>query len=306
MKTLVSLSLLLVLTACASKKSTGSAPVNTVAQGKVGAPVVAFEVTEGIMHPESVLYSKEHNSIFVSNIFSGNPQEKKRVSYISKLSAEGKVIKSKWVKGLKAPKGMAIVKNYLYVSDVDQLVRINIKRGTVSKTFKVPNGKFINDVVADKEGNIYLSDMFDNCIYKLGKDGLKVWIKSDKLTSPNGLFTDGQKHMIVGLWGDKVDAKTFVAEIPGGVVAIDLANPKDDFNVEPSVRGHMDGIDSDKDGNLWLSDWVNGNVFLMKKNGQGELKYNFGQGTADISVAKELGLLLVPQMYQNKIIAVKL
>lgn len=306
MKTFVSLSLLLTLVACASKKNTGNALTAPASQAKIGSPVIAFEVTEGIMHPESVLYSKPHNAIFVSNIFSGNPMEKEKVSYLSKLSVDGKVIKSKWVTGLKAPKGMAIVKNHLYVSDVDRLVKIDIRKAKILQTYDIPAGKFLNDVVADKKGNIYLSDMFDNCIYKLGKGGLKVWLKSDKLTNPNGLFTDGKVHMIVGLWGDKVDPKTFVAEIPGGVVSIDLANPKDDFKVEPIIRGHMDGVDSDVQGNLWLSDWISGDVFVMKPNGQGELKYNFGQGTADISVAKELGLLLVPQMGQNKVIAVKL
>ncbi len=44
----------------------------------------------------------------------------------------------------------------------------------------------------------------------------------------------------------------------------------------------------------------------MKKNGKTKKMYNFGQGTADISVAKELNLLLVPQMGQNKLMFIKL
>ena len=268
-------------------------------------PKVALTVTEGILHPESVLYSAKHEAIFVTNIASGNPLEKNKVSYISKLSPEGKVINSKWVTELKAPKGMAIVKDQLFVSDLDRVLRIDILTGKVLHETSVRNAKFLNDVVADSAGNIYVSDMFDNTIYILKNDKLKVWKKGTELNSPNGLFTDGKEHLIVTSWGSQVDPKTFLAKIPGTVVSYPLTGKGKTAAVE-KFNGHFDGIDTDKKGNLWVSDWISGDIYEVQKSGAFKKRYNLGQGTADLSVAKELGLVLIPQMNQNKVIAVYL
>ncbi|MFZ4713284.1 MAG: SMP-30/gluconolactonase/LRE family protein [Bacteriovoracaceae bacterium] len=309
MKNVVFLILCLGITSCAHKKIANI----TAEEKKVEAqavtlalPSISFEVKDGILHPESVIYSAKHKAIFLSNIANGNAVETEKVSYISKLAPSGKMLKAKWVTGFRAPKGMAIVKDYLYVADIDRLVKIDIKKAKILKTWELPTAKFLNDVVADKFGNIYVSDMFENTIYKLDNDGIKIWLKSSKLAGPNGLFTDGNQHLLVCLWGEKLNPQNFVTETPGGVISIDLKKPQDDFVIEPSVRGYLDGITADNDGNLWISDWMSGDVYKMNKNGVGMKKFNLGQGTADIFYARELGLLLVPQMNQNKLIAIKL
>lgn len=269
-------------------------------------PKISFTVTEGILHPESALYSKKHDSIFVSNVASGNPTETKRVGYISKLAPDGKVIKSKWVTNLKAPKGMAIVKDHLYVSDVNEVVKIDILKGKILKTWKVKNAQFLNDVVADAKGNVYVSDMNANVIHIIKNDKLTDWIRSPKLRGPNGLFTDGSEHILMGQWGSEVDPKTWVAKKPGHLTVLSLKEKNPEVSEQKSLTGHLDGIDSDTAGNLYVSDWINGDVWKVKKTGEATKRFNFGQGTADISVAKELNLLLIPQMSQNKIIAVEL
>lgn len=269
-------------------------------------PKIAFTASEGILHPESVLYSHERQAIFVSNVASGNPVETKRVGYISKLSPKGEVLVSKWVSGLKAPKGMVIVGKFLFVSDVNQLVKIDIDKAKIVQTINVPKAKFLNDVIADKNGNVYVSDMFTNKIHVLNKKGLRTWFSSSELKGPNGLYTDGTEHIIAVTWGGPIDSKTFATGTLGGVYSLSLKNKNDSLVMEESLRGNLDGISADAKGQLWVSDWMNGNVHLVKKNGSSTLKYNFGQGTADISVAKELNLLLIPQMNTSRVIAVEI
>ncbi|HXH29175.1 MAG TPA: hypothetical protein VNJ01_00010 [Bacteriovoracaceae bacterium] len=63
-----------------------------------GAPGI-YEITEGIKHPESAIYSEMHGVFFVSNVASGNPLETKEVGYLSKISVDGKTVQAKWVKG---------------------------------------------------------------------------------------------------------------------------------------------------------------------------------------------------------------
>jgi sugar lactone lactonase YvrE len=267
-------------------------------------PQLVFTISEGISHPESVLFSDKENAIFVSNVASGNPLETKPLGNISKYSRDGKLIAAPWVKGLKAPKGMAIVGNELYVSDVDHVVKIDIKKAKILQTIKVPGAKFLNDVVADKSGNVYISDMMTDTIHVWNKSGVKVWLKTPALRSPNGLYTDGSEHILMASWGNPI-AKDFSTKNPGALSAISLKNAANKFQEEKSISGNLDGISADNKGNLWISDWMNGDIYKVQKNGSASKIMNLKQGAADLSFSKELNLLLIPQMYESKVMAYK-
>ncbi|MBA2403505.1 MAG: SMP-30/gluconolactonase/LRE family protein [Bdellovibrionales bacterium] len=268
-------------------------------------PNIAFEISEGILHPESIIYSPQHGAFFVSNVASGNPMETKPVGYLSKISKDGKVINAKWVTGMHAPKGIAIVGDDLYVTDVTRVHKVSISKSKITKTFQVKNSKFLNDAVADANGNVYVSDMFSDILYRIINDKLSVWVQDPKLEGSNGLFTDGKEHLLVVKWGTQVDPKTFQTKTPGDMAIIPLAKTSD-INVVKEIQGHLDGITVDAKGVLWISDWMNGDIFTMSKSGKVKKMFNFGQGTADISVAKELDLLMIPQMNQSKIIFIQL
>ena len=281
-----------------------TAPKKTVTNEEAQAPQLVWTITEGISHPESVLYSQSHDAIFVSNIASGNPMETKALGNISKYSRDGKLVASPWIKGLKAPKGMAIVGNDLYVSDVNQVVKIHIPTAKILKTMKVPGAKFLNDVAADLEGNVYISDMMTDTIHIWNKNGVKVWKKSPELRSPNGLYTDGKEHLLMVSWGNPI-AKDFSTTSPGSLSALSLKKADEKFQEEQSFHGNLDGISPDNQGNLWVSDWLNGDIYKVKKNGSAQKIFNLKQGSADLSFSKELNLLLVPQMNESKVMAFK-
>jgi len=266
---------------------------------------IAFEISEGILHPESIIYSEEQQAFFVSNVASGNPMETKPVGYISRISKDGTTVNAKWVTGLHAPKGLSIVGDYLYVSDVTRVHRISISKSKIVKTFNVKDAGFLNDTVADAAGNVYISDMANDVIYRIKHDKLTAWAHDPKLQGSNGLFTDGKAHLIVTRWGDNMDPKTFKTQIPGNLAVIDLKNPTK-IEQDKAIQGNLDGISLDNKGVLWISDWMNGDVYTLTKKGKAKKVYNFGQGTADIAVAKELNMLLVPQMGQNKLLFIKL
>lgn len=267
-------------------------------------PQLVFTITEGISHPESVLFSESENAIFVSNIVSGNPMETKALGNISKYSRDGQVIAAPWVKGLKAPKGMAIVGNELYVSDVDQVVKIDMKNAKILETVKVAGAKFLNDVTADAAGNVYISDMMTDTIHIWNKKGVSVWKKTPALRSPNGLHAVGSEHLLMASWGNPI-AKDFTTLNLGALSALSLKNSEESFVEEKSFSGNLDGISPDTQGNLWISDWKNGNVYRVQKNGSAELVMNLKTGAADLSFSKELNLLLVPQMKESKVMAFK-
>ena len=144
-----------------------------------------WETPNDLKNPESVAYAPEQNVLFVSNV-NGKPTQKDQNGFISKVSpANGSIIELNWVTGLNAPKGIAISNNKstLYVSDITDLVEINIDNGKIMKRFNAPGSAFLNDVVSDNQGNIYVSDTGTNTIYKLDTNfgnstlsSLQVWL----------------------------------------------------------------------------------------------------------------------------------
>ncbi len=299
MKTFIALLALAALVSCSSADK-AKAPKH-----KEIKPNIVMEISEGILHPESVLYSGEHGVFFVSNVASGNPVETKPVGYMSKISRDGKTVTAKWVTGLHAPKGMTIVGDFIYVADVTRVQKISISKSKIVKTINVKGSKFLNDITQDAAGNIYVTDMFTDVLHRIQNDKISPWIKDPRINALNGLFTDGKEHLMSTRWGNEMDPQTWVTKTPGDMAVIPLAKPTDITNVT-TVQGNLDGIAVDQGGNLWISDWMNGNVFMMNKKGETKKMFNLGSGTADLSIVKDQNLLVIPQMNQNKIIFIQL
>jgi hypothetical protein len=119
-----------------------------------------WETLDDLKNPESVVYAPKQNILFVSNV-DGKPDQKDQNGFISKVSpSNGSIVELNWITGLNAPKGMAIYNNNskLYVSDITDLVEIDIASGKIIKRFNAPGSAFLNDVALDNQGNIYVSD----------------------------------------------------------------------------------------------------------------------------------------------------
>ena len=117
--------------------------------------------------------------------------------------------------------------NKLYVSDITDLVEIDISSGKIIKRFNGPGSSFLNDVVADNLGNIYVSDTGTNTIYKLDTNfgnstlsSLQVWLQSRQLNGPNGLHIDNNKNKLI------VVSLGPLSKPGGGMEVIDIKNKK--------------------------------------------------------------------------------
>src|SRR3990172_6136787 len=122
--------------------------------------------TGGLNNPESVVYDGKSGAIYVSNV-NGAAGDKDGNGYISRLSLDGKVLDQEWVKGLNAPKGLALSGGKLYTADIDTLVEIDIATAAITHRYQVADAKFLNDVAAAPNGDIYVSDMSMNRIHLL-------------------------------------------------------------------------------------------------------------------------------------------
>jgi len=263
--------------------------------------VNSFEVewkVDGLSKPESVVYDEVTDFLYVSNI-NGKALALDGNGYISKISTSGKVIEKEWVSGLDGPKGLAIHNKFLYVADINKIWKISLKNKS-KKVFKVNNAGFLNDLINDKSGRVFASDMFENRIYLLDKGKVTEWKKL--LFSPNGLLID-ENNLVIAQWGKTT--KDFKTIRSGYLIKVDIRTKelKRFFSTRPI--GNLDGIVFDKNGGYLVTDWINGKLFKVNKKGIAVLKKDLNKGSADLGIVMHKGLVIIPMMLENRLIAYK-
>lgn len=263
---------------------------------------MAWETPDSLNGPESAIYHAGSDTIFVSNV-NGAPDEKDSNGFISTVSPDGTVVKADWLTGLHAPKGLALSGNMLYVSDIDTLVEIDVESGEISNRYEAEGAQFLNDVAVDADGNVYVSDMMANVVHRLSEGELKPWIASEALENPNGLLVDGDQ-LIVGSWGKMTDG--FATEVPGHLKAVSLEDQSISSLGNGSAVGNLDGVEPDGKGNYYVTDWMAGKLFHIMPSGESTELLDLGQGSADHTIMADQGLIIIPLMMQNKVVAYKI
>ena len=199
--------------------------------------------------PESCLFDAERHRIYVSNV-NLNPRKKDNNGFISILSKEGKLIKLDWITGLSGPKGMGLYNDILYVTDIDEIIEIDLNREVIAKRHKVEGAKMLNDITVNpKDGTVYVSAMDTNKIYSL-KEG-KVGLWKENVTGPNGLLVDGNQLMVASFGEETLKAYDLETKLVTKHYA--------------SKLGKADGVVKLQSGSFVVSDW-RGEIFLVKNN----------------------------------------
>jgi hypothetical protein len=277
--------------------------LNPLAAGHVDAASAEkiWEVS-GLDNPESAKADADTAAIYVSNV-AGAPTDKDGNGYISKLSLAGEMVKQKWAAGLNAPKGLAIADGKLFTADIDELVAIDLATGNVGKTYAAPGAKFLNDVAADSDGRIYVSDMAANTIWRLEGDTFSKWLDSADLLSPNGLLVQGD-NLIVAAWGKMTDG--FATKVPGHLLTVSLAEKTIASLGSGEAVGNLDGLEALDDTTYLVTDWMAGNLMTIDKAGASKELLDLNSGSADIGYLADKRIVLVPMMKDGTLAAYQL
>ena len=117
---------------------------------------------------------------------------------------------------------------------------------------------------------------------------------------PNGLKVAGDK-LIVASWGAM--EPDWSTEVPGHLLAVDLASKKISDLGDPKPVGNLDGLEPDGAGGWYVSDWAAGGLFHAEPNGRAGQLLDLPPGSADIGIMPARNLVLVPMMNEGDVVA---
>ncbi len=242
--------------------------------------------------PESVIYDKFRDRLYVSNI-SGQPNDSlDGDGFISILSMDGEVIERDWVTGdISSMKGMGIVDSSLFVTDLLSVIEIDIPSGEIINTFEVEGAGFLNDITVGPNKTVYISDSRNNSIHQI-KDGVLSFYHQDSTFSgSNGLLHMGDRLMVAGFNS-------------GNFMSLDPETKTYEVVADSIYQG--DGIMSYGEDFL-VSCW-RGVVFHIKPDGSKGVILDTteeGKNAADAWFIEETGMLYVPTFGGNTVAAYK-
>jgi hypothetical protein len=268
-------------------------------------------VVNGFIRSESAIHDIEHDYYLVSNITNG-PRDTDNSGFISRVKPNGKVKDLKWIEGgqkgvtLNAPKGMAIANGILYVADIDNLRKFNVKNGKPLGSIFFPGATFLNDVTSDGAGNVFVTDSGFTTVPAFGPSGTDAIYK----VTPNNVVSSvaagnsllNHPNGIVALPNGKLKVVTFDPfNGTKELYTIDMMGVKSEVITMPT--GFLDGIVAFSNGFL-VSSWVGfstatnklGKVYFVALDGTVTTVASDLENPADIGFDFKRNRLLIPEL----------
>lgn len=249
----------------------------------------AWETDKVLSTPESAAYDPARDCLYVSNYDPYAPSGAERRQSVSRLSPDGRIEALRWVDGLANPTGLVVVKDRLFVVERRAIAEINIPQAKIVSRSPIPGAVLPNDIAADPDGSLYISDSQRAAIYKWTAGQIEEWIADPRLARPNGVCVDGSR-LLVGTSAD------------GCLKSVDLQT-REIKTIACLGPGTIDGIERAGNG-LYLVSHNEGRLFRV--NGRGEAAKLLdltvvGTNAADFAYAKNR--LFVPAFAGNRVLA---
>jgi hypothetical protein len=258
----------------------------------------------GLANPESV--TSDGKFIYVTNVGAKlDPAAKDSDGYISKLSLDGKVIAHSWADSkLNAPKGTAVIRGVLYVTDIDRIVGIQLATGKKIVDINMSNtgSSFLNDLAVKDDFTVFVSATDIGKVYEVNvRSGFDMEVASVK--GANGLYYDKATQRLYtcsfsfeNLQGGELGVITWKDRIPS-------------YSPLGDVHGAFDGLALLDDHTLIVSDWgaldhPAGFVLKFDLNTKKATKYDWPAiaGPADFYYDAKGNKLVIPSMPASKLL----
>ena len=219
-----------------------------------------YEISEIDLVPEGIAYSESQDAFYLTSV------AKSKIIRIERSNGKQEDFISSGAYGYKPGVGIfadderkllyALGGYYRLADSVSSLFIFHLESGKLLRKYDVGGSEphFLNDLIMDDKGTLYITDTKDASIYILPKDtdSLQLFYKSDEIKYPNGIaISDDNK-------------KLYIASQIHGVRILDL-NSRRLLNA-PDTSGISQGIDG--------LEFYSGNLYAIQ-NGVKPQKHNF-------------------------------
>ena len=259
----------------------------------------------GLESPHSFLADPATRSYYISNI-NGEADARDNNGFITRLSDDGRITAFKFIEGgrgdvtLHAPKGMVVVDDVLYVTDLDTLRAFDKTTGKPLATLVLPRpaaggaAQSLTDVASDGQGHLYLADQGGNAIYRVDLVPtltLSLYVSGAHLAGPSGVAVHPKTgHVVVVSY----DSGKIFDITPEGTLT-ELAS-----NGFFTARfQNLSGVDFDRWGSMYVSDGTKGKIWRMLPNGKFQVIAEYLPGPSDVGIDRVNHLILVPYQDSN-------
>lgn len=262
-----------------------------------GACRAAWETPAAFLTPESVLHDAARGVLYVSSFDNQYEQRDRPTGYISRLGLDGVLLDAQWITGLRAPCGMAIRGDRLFVAVREGVAEIDIPRGVVAALHPVPDAVFLNDVAVDAQGRVYVSDTRPSLappavsVWRLSGQDLAPWLVVSDVGRANGLLVDGDELLVGSTQGGCLKAVNLESRAVRTVIGLGA--------------GVVDGLRSDGRGGVLVSFWE-GQLFRLDADGRLTELLDLlpaQRNTADFEYLPDRRLLVIPTFLANTVAA---
>jgi hypothetical protein len=262
----------------------------------------ALAVITKLRAPESVLHDREQDLYFISNI-NGGLLTVDNNGFISRVHPDTMQVELKWIEGgrngvrLDAPKGMAILGDTLYVSDVTAVRKFDRRTGASLGEITLHGAALINDITTDGR-SLYVTDTGlltgpgktffrtgSDAIWKITGDQPEKLASGPTLRHPNGIdYVDGKLRVVTfgpnELYELNDGKRRELAQLP---------------------RGQLDGLVHLDDGTALVSSWEGEGIYRQTKRGEFEPVLTGIDAPADLGYDFKRHRLLVPSSGTNQV-----
>ena len=267
-----------------------------VAGPAAAAPALPKPLVAGLKNPESAAVGAD-GRVYVSVIGEFDKDGDGSVVVVK----DGKAVP--FAEGLDDPKGLVAFQQSLFVADKTRVWKIDAKgkaRVFAAAEAFPQKPQFLNDIVADERGTLYVSDSGDlkgggGAIFRIDPRGKVTLVanaaKVPELGFTNGLLMDSLLHLL------------FVNMHTGELYRLSLT----DGTAEKLADGFggADGLCWDRHGRLYVSDYKNGKLFVIPRPGRKPVLLAEGfENAADICLDAAGTNILVPDMKAGTVTAI--
>jgi len=233
--------------------------LRTVVACKSKAPK-KYVLDEKDLVPEGIAYSKNKDAFFLtsvtkSKIIAVDRKSGKQSDFIKKNEFGYQPGVGIWVDDQRK-QVHALGGYYLLKDSLSSLYTFDIDSKKLLKRYNLSDKHFLNDMVVDNKGNMYLTDTKGGSVFKLktGADSLELFFESPEIEFPNGIAISED------------NTKLYIASMPKGIKIMDIASKKILNKTDTlGISQGIDGLEFYKNHLYAIQNGVGANGFNFRK-----------------------------------------